>query len=173
MPSMASRPRYTTDNSSAAAAARPPHCTQRDEDRCGIATIVRSPFISAIRVRQPGQRLEMVFQQGPAAVAQPVAQIRAEVLPELGTGGADGVRHRAPHARPRGLERAGVHVFVFHVVQRAFQTVFRHLSPHSQSEGLRPSDSPTRSLARRFAGALRSRGSLALLARALNERSCS
>src|SRR5687768_18614721 len=28
------------------------------------------------------------------------------------------------------------------------------------SEGLRPSDSPTRSLARRFAGALRSRGSL-------------
>jgi hypothetical protein len=33
------------------------------------------------------------------------------------------------------------------------------------SEGLRPSDSPTRSLARRFAGALRSRGSLATLAR--------
>src|SRR5713101_4548112 len=30
------------------------------------------------------------------------------------------------------------------------------------SEGLRPSDSPTRSLARRFAGALRSRGSLAI-----------
>src|SRR5215471_1115886 len=33
------------------------------------------------------------------------------------------------------------------------------------SEGLRPSDSPTRSLARRFAGALRSRGSLAALVR--------
>src|SRR5262245_39188260 len=33
------------------------------------------------------------------------------------------------------------------------------------SEGLRPSDSPTRSLARRFAGPLRSRGSLAVLAR--------
>ncbi len=33
------------------------------------------------------------------------------------------------------------------------------------SEGLRPSGSPTRSLARRFAGALRSRGSLAKLAR--------
>src|SRR5438876_11575946 len=30
------------------------------------------------------------------------------------------------------------------------------------SEGLRPSDSPTRALARRFAGALRSRGSLAI-----------
>src|SRR6185436_5993118 len=30
------------------------------------------------------------------------------------------------------------------------------------SEGLRPSDSPTRALARRFVGALRSRGSLAL-----------
>jgi hypothetical protein len=37
------------------------------------------------------------------------------------------------------------------------------------SEGLRPSDSPTRSLARRFAGALRSRGSLALLARTLQQ----
>src|SRR5207344_2015018 len=33
------------------------------------------------------------------------------------------------------------------------------------SEGLRPSDSPTRALARRFDGALRSRGSLARLAR--------
>ena len=34
-------------------------------------------------------------------------------------------------------------------------------SCHFLSEGPRPSDSPTRSLARRFAGALRSRGSLA------------
>ena len=33
------------------------------------------------------------------------------------------------------------------------------------SEGLRPSDSPTRALARRFAGSLRPRGSLAALAR--------
>ena len=32
----------------------------------------------------------------------------------------------------------------------------------TSSAGLRPSDSPTRSLARRFAGALRSRGSLAV-----------
>ena len=39
------------------------------------------------------------------------------------------------------------------------------------SEGLRPSDSPTRSLARRFAGALRSRGSLAMLARTLERAS--
>jgi len=37
------------------------------------------------------------------------------------------------------------------------------------SEGLRPSDSPTRPLARRFAGALRSRGSLAMLARTLDQ----
>src|SRR5262245_30581556 len=35
------------------------------------------------------------------------------------------------------------------------------------SEGLRPSDSPTRPLARRGVGALRSRGSLATLARSL------
>src|SRR4029450_4350339 len=35
------------------------------------------------------------------------------------------------------------------------------------SEGLRPSASPTRALARRFAGALRARGSLAALARGL------
>jgi hypothetical protein len=36
------------------------------------------------------------------------------------------------------------------------------------SEGLRPSDSRTRSLARRFVGALGSRGSLAQLARILD-----
>jgi hypothetical protein len=39
------------------------------------------------------------------------------------------------------------------------------------SEGLRPSDSLTRSLARRFAAALRSRGSLAMLARTLERAS--
>ena len=39
------------------------------------------------------------------------------------------------------------------------------------SEGLRPSDSPTRALARRFAGALRSRGSLAMLARTVQRAS--
>ena len=39
------------------------------------------------------------------------------------------------------------------------------------SEGLRPSDSPTRALARRCAGALRSRGSLAMLARTLERAS--
>ena len=37
--------------------------------------------------------------------------------------------------------------------------------PPVSSEGLRPSDSPTRALARRCVGALRSRGSLAMLAR--------
>jgi YtkA-like len=40
-----------------------------------------------------------------------------------------------------------------------------HVRPSKSSEGLRPSDSPTRSLARRFAGALRSRGALAALTR--------
>ena len=39
------------------------------------------------------------------------------------------------------------------------------------SEGLRPSDSPTRALARRCAGALRSRGSLAVLARTVERAS--
>jgi hypothetical protein len=39
------------------------------------------------------------------------------------------------------------------------------------TEGLRPSDSPTRALARRYAGALRPRGSLAVLARALESPS--
>jgi hypothetical protein len=41
------------------------------------------------------------------------------------------------------------------------------MRPLVSSEGLRPPDSPTRVLARRFAGALRSRGSLAMLARTL------
>ena len=61
-----------------------------------------------------GAAAEMVFHQDAAAVAQLFAQIRAEVLPELRTGGAAGVRHVLPDARPRGLERAGVHVFLFH-----------------------------------------------------------
>src|SRR5688500_16602896 len=42
---------------------------------------------------------------------------------------------------------------------------FRPSAGSACSEGLRPSDSPTRALARRFAGSLRSRGSLAALAR--------
>jgi hypothetical protein len=41
---------------------------------------------------------------------------------------------------------------------------------HYLTEGLRPSDSPTRALARRFAGSLRARGSLAALARAARRR---
>ena len=61
-----------------------------------------------------GAAAEMVFHQDAAADAQLVGQIRAEVLPELRTGGAAGVRHLLPDARPRGLERAGVHVFIFH-----------------------------------------------------------
>jgi hypothetical protein len=53
----------------------------------------------------------VVFQQDAAAAAQLVAQIRAEVLPELRTGGA-GVHDLLRDARPRGLERAGVYVFL-------------------------------------------------------------
>ena len=61
-----------------------------------------------------GAATEMVFHQDPAAVTQRFGQIRGEVRPELGTRGAAGVRHLPPDARPRGLERAGVHVFLFH-----------------------------------------------------------
>src|SRR6185295_16249169 len=43
----------------------------------------------------------------------------------------------------------------------------RETDSHVLSEGLRPSDSPTASLARRSAGSLRSAGSFAALARAL------
>ena len=57
MASMVSRPTYTTAMSSAAAAASMPRRTQREEDRTGMAMTVLSPFISAIRVRQLGQRL--------------------------------------------------------------------------------------------------------------------
>ena len=71
----------------------------------------------------------MVFQQYPAAVAKLFAQIRGQVRPELGTGSADGVRHRAPHARPRGLERTGVYLFLFHFLECSFQSVFRHYPP--------------------------------------------
>jgi hypothetical protein len=58
----------------------------------------------------------MVFHQNAAAVPQLVAQICAEVLPELRTVGVAGGRHLLPHARARGLERARVHVFHFHLL---------------------------------------------------------
>ena len=57
MASMVPRPRYRTDRTSTAAAARVPHRTQRTEDRCGMATTRRSPFSSAIEVRHAEQRL--------------------------------------------------------------------------------------------------------------------
>jgi hypothetical protein len=66
----------------------------------------------------------MVFHQEAAARTQLVAQIRAEVLPELRTRGAAGVRHRPPGPRPRRLERASVHVFLSHLLECSFQTVF-------------------------------------------------
>ena len=58
--------------------------------------------------------------------------------------------HRVPRAGPAG---------------RSCQPDRRAIAPLDLSEGLRPSDSPTRALARRCAGALRSRGSFAVLPR--------
>src|SRR5215831_5305114 len=55
--SMVSRPRYTTDKSSAAAAARVPQRRQPEDDRCGIAITRRSPLISASAARHAVQRL--------------------------------------------------------------------------------------------------------------------
>jgi hypothetical protein len=66
----------------------------------------------------------MIFDQQTAAAAQLVHQIRVEVLPELRTRGAAGVRHRPPGPRPRRLERASVHVFLSHLLECSFQTVF-------------------------------------------------
>ncbi len=57
---------------------------------------------------------EMIFHEDATAAAQLISQIRVEILPELRTRGAAGVRHLLPDAHPRGLERAGVHVFLFH-----------------------------------------------------------
>jgi hypothetical protein len=57
----------------------------------------------------------MVFDQQAAAGAQFPAQIRPELLAELGTGGA-GVGHLLPDARPGVLDPAGVHVFRSHLV---------------------------------------------------------
>ena len=79
-------------------------------DDCPLALHFGDPGATA------GAAAEMVFHQDAAAAAQLVAQIRAEVLPELRTGGAAGVRHLLPDARPRGLERAGVHVFLSHLL---------------------------------------------------------
>jgi hypothetical protein len=56
----------------------------------------------------------MIFHEEATAAGQLISQIRVEILPELRTRGAAGIRHFVPDAHPRGLERAGVHVFHFH-----------------------------------------------------------
>ena len=79
----------------------------------------------------------MIFHEHAAAAAQLIDQIRVEVLAELRTGGAAGVRHLLPDARPRRFDRAGVHVFFFHFLECFFQKVFGH-------PDLLPSASPSR-----------------------------
>ena len=79
-------------------------------DDCSLAFHLGDPRATA------GTTTEMVFHQDAAAGAELFAQIRAEVLAELSTDGAAGVRHLLPNARPRGLDRAGVHVFRSHLV---------------------------------------------------------
>ena len=75
----------------------------------------------------------------------------------------DGVRRHVEHDRVVAGGRGGMCDPVAH------RPGSEHRNPSNHhlvfSEGLCPSDSPTRSIARRFAGALRSRDSLAALAR--------
>ena len=58
----------------------------------------------------------MILHENAAAAAQLIGQIGVELLPELRTGGAAGIRHLVPDARLCGLERAGVYVFHFHLL---------------------------------------------------------
>ena len=68
---------------------------------------------------------------------------------------------------PRGFApRTPLHTLSLAASPARSGRVARSLRSLALDRGLRPSDSPTHSLARRFAGSLRSRGSLAALARA-------
>ena len=78
MPSMVSRPTYTSAKSSPAAAASTPRRTQRAcravaLAKAGMAVTVLSPFISAIRGTTARASTEMVFHQEAAVGAQVVA----------------------------------------------------------------------------------------------------
>src|SRR5262249_8641487 len=73
---------------------------------------------------------------------------RRRVDRDAHAGGAAADDHHVPGRAP--VDGAAEHLGAVHL---------------ALSEGLRPSDSPTRALARRFAGSLRSRGSLAALVR--------
>ena len=84
--SIVSRPTYTIAISSDAAAASVPSRTQRDEERTGMSVTVLLPLISAIRLRQLGQRLRWSSSRNAAAGDQHLDQIRGEVVPELLTG---------------------------------------------------------------------------------------
>jgi Zn-dependent metalloprotease len=96
-------------------------------------------------------------------VLEPQAD-RKSVLPRVH---ADPDRRRNIHQRARGVHSGGARP----VRHRLGRRTCHHAGMERGGgvlvlpEGLRPSDSPTRSLARRFAGALRSRGSLTAFAR--------
>jgi Carboxypeptidase regulatory-like domain len=108
-----------------------------------------------------------------------VAQSRPRtVVPECGprAHAADSRAHRPGARDPRGSVQPDEHRESWHAQRRPRRGQLRHDHDRLRSpgrparaevcilvlaDGLRPSDSPTRSLARRLAGALRSRGSLA------------
>ena len=89
----------------------------------------------------------------------------ASLNPALPSARQRSARHRryrrhGHHCRDPGVPAPGVARIALRPDDRAARLIL--------SEGLRPSDSPTRALTRRFVGALRSRGSLRSLARVSN-----
>jgi len=58
----------------------------------------------------------MVFYEESAAVAELFRQIGLEVLTELGTSGAGGVRHLLPDVYAHAFERIGVDALRFHLL---------------------------------------------------------
>ena len=73
-----------------------------------------------------GAAAQMIVHEEPAAAAQLAGQVGAKVFPELRTRAVVGGPHRFPDARPRCVERAGVHVFLFHRLECLLQMLVGH-----------------------------------------------
>ena len=77
---------------------------------------VLSPFISAIRVRQLGQRLRWSSTRSRRLAPSSLPRYARNSWRNSGTDGLPVFGYLLPNARPRRLDRAGVHVFRSHLV---------------------------------------------------------
>ena len=134
----------------------------------GSVSVVLEPSREEVARIEPGGYFgEMSLLTGEPRTATVLAagdvvtvEIGAEVFRRLAASHPEAIENRMAAVSGGGLEQLGP--LSRRREGRTTNLMARMKSSSGYIRGARPSDSPTRSLARRFAGALRSRGSLAV-----------